>query len=740
MDRIYSRTLTHKIAIMLLALAGFSQYPVFANDVTMEFDLNTGTLFHNEPTFTHPVTPPTSPNGEIEDNYFSRVVSFTPITLTDTAGSNTARVKINFVNAATGATQRLHLDARGTGSPFPETFAIRFPGAPTHATLGPGMFLNNLNGSVQGVADGEFSVTLTGLRRSSVDPTPPTNPYTVPFSCLVDDCTTGPHFPDNKDLTDENMSFTGIIVDITLNNFDNCSASHPDCTGIVFDGFSFGMLSGDIAIIEPSQIVSLVYDLNDGSLNQEADTAEDSFLSGIMPFSSSTLASGDTLELQIDFVDSSDGSRQLLEIGALGTGFNTPETFASRNPGDCVGGLAPCGHDFGPGMIVSNSASFLGDAFTTMQTTVRLKTPNGNFAPDFINPYVASQPLGLVDPVSLCGPGPNDNECSTAAHFPDPVDGDNFASFGGIVVDLKFGTTVLPGAPVTVDGFQFNMLGGSLGIITPEADLSLAITSNPDPVPASGELTYSLMVTNNGPQTAEDILITAQLPTGVTYVSDTGGCTVTNGNLDCSIAELALNASSEIDIVVSVDPDLVEDTGSETLTLQASATSQIIHDPNPDNNSTMLNNEVVPGCGGLAATITGTPGNDVLFGTAAADVIAGLAGNDTIFGLGGEDIICAGTGDDRIFGGNENDQAFGGAGNDAFYGQNGDDEFTGGPGNDLMFGGGDNDILDGGNGNDSLFGQQGDDTLTGGADDDRLFGGAGNDDLDGGAGSNQIFQ
>lgn len=159
MNRIIYSTLPGKFVIFLLALASFIQYPVFAGDIVLEFDLNDGTLFHNEPTFTHPVTPPTSPNGEIEDNYFSKVVRFNPVTLTDIAGSNTARLKINFVNSVTGATQRLHLDAKETGSPFPGTFAIRFPGVPGHTTLGSGMFLNSSQGSVQGVADGELSIT-----------------------------------------------------------------------------------------------------------------------------------------------------------------------------------------------------------------------------------------------------------------------------------------------------------------------------------------------------------------------------------------------------------------------------------------------------------------------------------------------------------------------------------------------------------------------------------------------------
>ena len=65
---------------------------------------------------------------------------------------------------------------------------------------------------------------------------------------------------------------------------------------------------------------------------------------------------------------------------------------------------------------------------------------------------------------------------------------------------------------------------------------------------------------------------------------------------------------------------------------------------------------------GVACTIVGTAGNDVLNGTSKADVICGLAGNDKINGLGGNDVLDGGIG---------NDQLTGGVGRDAFDGGNG---------------------------------------------------------------------
>lgn len=75
-------------------------------------------------------------------------------------------------------------------------------------------------------------------------------------------------------------------------------------------------------------------------------------------------------------------------------------------------------------------------------------------------------------------------------------------------------------------------------------------------------------------------------------------------------------------------------------------------------------------CDGLAATIvvpvgdlaypnnpyftksvTGTPGDDVIVGTALADTIDGAGGNDVICGLDGADDLTGGDGNDRLFGG-----------------------------------------------------------------------------------------
>lgn len=108
-----------------------------------------------------------------------------------------------------------------------------------------------------------------------------------------------------------------------------------------------------------------------------------------------------------------------------------------------------------------------------------------------------------------------------------------------------------------------------------------------------------------------------------------------------------------------------------------------------------------PTCMGHAATIVGTPGDDVIVGTNKADVIVTFGGNDTILGGNGNDIICSGFGKDTIDGGNGKDLIDAGDGDDVVMGCNAKDVIFGRGGSDELDGGASIDDLDGGDGLDT---------------------------------------
>jgi Ca2+-binding RTX toxin-like protein len=138
---------------------------------------------------------------------------------------------------------------------------------------------------------------------------------------------------------------------------------------------------------------------------------------------------------------------------------------------------------------------------------------------------------------------------------------------------------------------------------------------------------------------------------------------------------------------------------------------------------------------GLAATILGTMGDDVLTGTAGDDVIRARKGNDVIDGNGGNDVICGGAGADRITAGDGGDRIAGGTGPDSIVSGAGSDTVRGGFGSDSIGTGEGADRAVAGPGADSVDAGDGRNNVSGGAGDDSLTAGAGNDRLDGGAGT-----
>ncbi len=80
----------------------------------------------------------------------------------------------------------------------------------------------------------------------------------------------------------------------------------------------------------------------------------------------------------------------------------------------------------------------------------------------------------------------------------------------------------------------------------------------------------------------------------------------------------------------------------------------------------------------IKQTVTGTAGNDTLYGTntAGGDILYGLDGIDYLYGYDGNDDVYGGAGNDILYGGNGDDVLDGELGNDQLYGGAGDDRFV----------------------------------------------------------------
>ena len=89
-------------------------------------------------------------------------------------------------------------------------------------------------------------------------------------------------------------------------------------------------------------------------------------------------------------------------------------------------------------------------------------------------------------------------------------------------------------------------------VASPTADLAVALWDTPDPVPVGGLLTYSVLVTNRGPATAERVGVTNTLPTGVALVSATPSGYTLSGNslVYTNLGGLGSGASTALTVVV----------------------------------------------------------------------------------------------------------------------------------------------------------------------------------------------
>ncbi len=117
------------------------------------------------------------------------------------------------------------------------------------------------------------------------------------------------------------------------------------------------------------------------------------------------------------------------------------------------------------------------------------------------------------------------------------------------------------------------------------ADLSVTKTASPDPVTTGDDLTYTVTVTNNGPDTAISVIVTDNLPPETTFVScsSTGGgvCGGSGNNRTVTFASLALGESETITFVANVNCSVADNTViSNTATVSA-----FTPDPDPTNNS-----------------------------------------------------------------------------------------------------------------------------------------------------------
>jgi uncharacterized repeat protein (TIGR01451 family) len=127
---------------------------------------------------------------------------------------------------------------------------------------------------------------------------------------------------------------------------------------------------------------------------------------------------------------------------------------------------------------------------------------------------------------------------------------------------------------------------------TSGADLSVSQVAMPDPIPAGGNVTYTIRVHNNGPEAATNLRLTDTLPTNTTFVSASPDCVNDGGIVSCTIPKLNKNGTATKTIVVSApgtgqvcnavsvlaSGDASTEHNSDALCSLVTATPPVVHD------------------------------------------------------------------------------------------------------------------------------------------------------------------
>lgn len=160
---------------------------------------------------------------------------------------------------------------------------------------------------------------------------------------------------------------------------------------------------------------------------------------------------------------------------------------------------------------------------------------------------------------------------------------------GLVAPDVPPGTLLVNDASVssaTADPDNSDNIASVPTTVAGSADLSVTKSDSPDPVTAGDLLTSTVTVTNAGPSTALNTLVTDTLPVGTSFVSgvDDNGTTVCTlvqtSTVRCALGALDPGESATVQITVRVAASVPAGSLSNTVTVSSSTP-----DPDPGDNT-----------------------------------------------------------------------------------------------------------------------------------------------------------
>jgi uncharacterized repeat protein (TIGR01451 family) len=162
-------------------------------------------------------------------------------------------------------------------------------------------------------------------------------------------------------------------------------------------------------------------------------------------------------------------------------------------------------------------------------------------------------------------------------------------------------------------------------------DLAVTIADAPDPVVEGGQLVYTIVVSNKGPNPADGTKVVQSLPAQASYVGNDAGCAANATTVTCVLGTVDAGGIRTVHVTVGVPAGLVRQTGGYTaLTTTAIASYGGGSDIDSTNNSATAVTQVVYAFGGLLAPLD-NPGRI----DGVRHVVRAGAGVPVRFSLGG---------------------------------------------------------------------------------------------------------
>ncbi len=236
-------------------------------------------------------------------------------------------------------------------------------------------------------------------------------------------------------------------------------------------------------------------------------------------------------------------------------------------------------------------------------------------------------PIG-VTPISATGTGWS---CAISGQTVSCVRSDSLSA-GSSYPSITLSVNVLQSAPATETntatiggGNEANLLNDmatDVATVVSSADMAVTDAASPNPVAAGANITYTQVVTNNGPSAADNATMVTAVPANTTFISESvpAGWSCINpginntGNVVCTDTNLAGSTSATFTMVVKVNTGVANGTViTNSVSVASSAT-----DPNSANN-TATATTVVGGTGpDLTVTNVASPnpvqaGNNITY-------------------------------------------------------------------------------------------------------------------------------